>query len=1001
MLRIGAIEPTVLFVRKKDKLLQLIDVVVDNRGEPAEADLEFDFRSGRTEFHLGRIERGRQTCRISAPDLRDALSVEFVLKSGGQVRDRLAMDWKPGKHWEVYMTPIAHHDLGYTDTIEEVLRKYCRIYEDVLRFCEETEDWPEESRFRYMIEQSWSIQHFIEQSGRETHAKLERYIRAGRIEIPAFFGNEISGLCSHEELVRLMYPSFRIGRQFGARITSAAITDIPGLSWGIPTVLAGAGVKYFFAGLPFYFHWTIENDRLNQSGRNDIHTFWDESSILRPHGRPDAFYWKGPDGKKILVFYQGGYGGWSPKSCNEIMEQLPSMLGQMETSGCPFSVMRYGGYGCGDNLGPDLVVSRIVREWNSQWAYPRLVVATHTMFFEELEKQCENIRTFSGELPDTDYPVGAVSTAMETALNRVTHDRLHAAEKLASIVSMLGAGENSGPAKHDYTGENIRDAYKNMLLFDEHTWGKSYNFGTVQDWAWNEKSRYAYKAAGLAEITVAQSAGQIAGAISIARKEKHIVVFNPLSFARTDVVFLRPVPRYLTQGAFDLLDMETGQKTFLQMVELESPQSPVPHAAGRYARGQFDRRELMSSELISLVFTAENVPAMGYKTYRIVPREDGQTKANEISINGTSIENRFFRVELNPETGTVTGIYDKELNRELVDKNAPHQVNQLVTRWAETGKTESPVRAEIRRGQAVPVYGSLIVTAAGAGCPQLTQEIILYRDLKRIDFNNRILKDSTPAQEIYFAFPFAVERPDFRFEGCNSVIKPLRDQFPGSNTNYYSVQHWADVCGEWGGITFSSLDAHLMEFGGLQPCYVSQAHHGVTPPDFGAPFTSEMHRGHMYSFVLDSNFRTNFQATQQGDMLFRYSITTHRGDWRHGRAAAFGWSAANPLVPVIVNGKQKGKLPESLGFCRVDKPNVMLTAFKRAEDGKGFIARLTEMEGVKTSLKLTCPFGKLTKAYLTNLVEENESEIHVDDHGLTVSLAPFSIATVRIFYGET
>ena len=64
-------------------------------------------------------------------------------------------------------------------------------------------------------------------------------------------------------------------------------------------------------------------------------------------------------------------------------------------------------------------------------------MATNAMFFEELEKRCRDLRTFRGELPDTDYAVGAASTALETGINRMAHDRLHAAEKFATIASLL------------------------------------------------------------------------------------------------------------------------------------------------------------------------------------------------------------------------------------------------------------------------------------------------------------------------------------------------------------------------------------------------------------------------------------------------------------------------------------------------------------------------------------------------------------------------------------
>lgn len=287
--------------------------------------------------------------------------------------------------------------------------------------------------------------------------------------------------------------------------------------------------------------------------------------------------------------------------------------------------------------------------------------------------------------------------------------------------------------------------------------------------------------------------------------------------------------------------------------------------------------------------------------------------------------------------------------------------------------------------------------SSGAGCPQLIQEIILYDKIKRIDFANRILKDSTPLLEIYFAFPFKVENPSFRFEGSDSVIEPLRDQFPGSNSNYYAVQHWADVSDGNVGMTLSCIESHLLEFGGLWPCYVSQAHHGVTPPDFGREFVkqNELTKGYMYAFVLDSNFRTNFQPVQQGDMLFRYSITAHKGEQKQNLASYFGWAICNPLVPVSIDGKKQGTLGSKIGLCQLDKPNVFLLTLKKAEDGDGIIARLLETEGKEVTATLTMPHLVIKKAQQTNLVEENIAELPSTEHSVTVPVKPFGITTIR------
>jgi len=967
MLKIVKIDPTVFF-EEKNGLMQAVDVTVENTGQTVEAQLNAKACSQELNVNMGKIEQGTGTYRLYAPDIRETISVEFTLKVNDKVQDRLTMNWTPRKHWEIYMIPISHHDLGYTNTIERVLRQYCEIYEDVLRFCEETEDYPNEAKFRYMVEGSWSLQHFIQKSDKATREKLAKYIKEGRIELPALFGNQISDMCSHEELIRLMYPSFKIRREFGGKINFGSITDIPGLSWGLPTVLSGAGVKYFFAGLPNYFEW----------GRNDIHTFWDEKNILREHGKPDAFRWKGPDGSEILVYYQGSYGCWSPRSCEQVEKELPAMLNDMDNRGCPFSVMRYGGYGCGDNTGTDIIVSNLVKEWNSKWAYPKLIVSTSSMFFEKLAEQCGDVRTFVGDLPHTDYSVGAMSSAKETTINRVTHDKLHSAEKLSAMSHLL--------LNSNYPADNIRDAYDNMLLYDEHTWGMSHQVGNVQDWAWNEKSSYAYKASGLTELILSGSARNIANSIAFDEEGQHIVVFNTLSFSRTDLV---NIPNYLLEEPFEIIDTETGQKIPHQIVELDSPQSPVPYAAGRYARGQFSPHERFN-----LAFAADNVPAMGYKTYRIV--KDSSVISTNLVLTDTSIDNRFFKVSLNPETGTVESIYDKELGIELVDKDAPHQANQLITRWVKTGNEESPKIAAIRKGQNGPVYASLVVSTSGAGCPQLTQEIILYDKIKRVDFANQVLKDSTPTMEIYFAFPFKMDNPDFRFEAPESVIKPLRDQLPGTNSNYYSVQHWANVSDGKVGITFTPVDSHLVEFGGLHPCYVSQAHHGVTPPNFGADFVTEMTKGYMYSFAIDSNFRTNFQATQLGDILFRYSITTHKGDWLNGRPRDFGWAIGNPLTPVPVDGRRKGNLPKSMSLCQIDKPNILLMTLKKAEDGEGIIIRLIETEGCDTEVNLTFPNKNIENVYETNLVEENEKMLSVHGQTITTNVKAFGIRTIRL-----
>jgi len=172
---------------------------------------------------------------------------------------------------------------------------------------------------------------------------------------------------------------------------------------------------------------------------------------------------------------------------------------------------------------------------------------------------------------------------------------LLSAEKAATIASLV--------SDYAYPADKIAQACDNTLLYDEHTWGKDYPAGEAQDWGWNEKSHFAYKAAGLAQSILSDSLGGITDRIRLEERRQRIVVFNPLAFARTDIA---RVTRFAEDKPFDLVDTETGLNVQYQIVALDGPLAPVPYAPQRWARGQFEKRELSD-----LVFVAWNVPSMG------------------------------------------------------------------------------------------------------------------------------------------------------------------------------------------------------------------------------------------------------------------------------------------------------------------------------------------------------------------------------------------------------
>ena len=1076
-LQITGLRPTVFFVRRGDALRHLARAAFRNGGGgvgAGAARLLVSGPDGEERIPLGPIPHGASGQDVLLPDIRTPGTVRVALEADGKVLAERTVPWKPQRHWEVYLVQYAHHDLGYTDLPGNVLREYHGFMDRVLSCCEETEAWPEEeARFRYLCEQTWSVLDYVENRPREVVERLAHFVRNGQIEITALFGNQTLELCGHEELIRLLYPAFALKRRFGVDIGSAEHNDIPGFVWGLAGVLAGAGVRYFSPGVPLWYFG---------EGEETVHPLWDTEKAL-PLGIPAACWWEGIDGSRVMLWSDLHGREWQPVDYGEAASELPGMLAGLEDRAYPYDLVSYtlrGGHR--DNAPPTLRYAHMVREWNRRWAYPRLVNSTNRMFLERFERQYgEGLKTLRGDVPGTDYPVAATCTPRETAVDRRTHDRLAAAETFATLARLH--------ARHDYPREILDDAYRETFYYDLHCWGMSDPGGPAQDAHWSEKAVRAYRAAALAHDVLFKATNRLADRIALPEEGYYAVLFNHLSFERSSPVRLplhpwspcsAPMfwqeaegtadtawPRYVTGRAagrrpidppaslfeepFEIVDAATGTSVPYQLSTVTDPRAPLPWAAERVALGA----ALDAKHVRDVVFVAEALPSVGYKTYRVspckkrpkFPVEHSLLDGGAGSVRGA--ENRFFELRLDPEDGSIQSLYDKELERELVDGEAPHGFGRLVVRASDAAEGEQARFVSADVAEDGPVFTTFRVQSEASCCPRIEEAMTLYHGWKRIDVSVRVLRDSTPMREVYVAFPFHVEEPRFRFEGPCSVVEPITDQWPGSCTDSYGAHHWVDVSnGEWG-ITWTALDAPMVMLGGLRPGYVSGAHHGVRGPGYGHPFLTEgeLARGHIYSLISYNNFRTNFINAHPGEYLMSYSFCSHGGDWRGGgarvgdRGAAgngqagtdgggagrsrgavrSGWSAANPPEPVWLKGPNAARgpggpktprepaprgagsapLPVEASFCSVDAPNVLALAFKQAEVGRGVILRLMEIEGRETEAVVTLPHAAIARVVETNLVEEDREVLAADAvagdaHSVRVRLVPHSIKTLRL-----
>ena len=76
-------------------------------------------------------------------------------------------------------------------------------------------------------------------------------------------------------------------------------------------------------------------------------------------------------------------------------------------------------------------------------------------------------------------------------------------------------------------------------------------------------------------------------------------------------------------------------------------------------------------------------------------------------------------------------------------------------------------------------------------------------------------------------------------------------------------------------------------------------------------------------------------------------------------------------------------------------PNIIIETIKQAEDGNGIIVRLYESQRKRGQVQVK--FGvAVDSAWTTNLLEENESALSVDQDSIILNLKPYQIATLRV-----
>ena len=511
----------------------------------------------------------------------------------------------------------------------------------------------------------------------------------------------------------------------------------------------------------------------------------------------------------------------------------------------------------------------------------------------------------------------------------------------------------------DYDSALFDIGWDQILQIDEHTgpggcWSEYWTQEEVD--AANEQYRqYALEALNAINVTLASGIDNLLGAATLASSDS-IIVYNPLSWNRTDLARVPVTPELLSEN-FTLYDSVSGL--------------PVTYQKDAATTG--------------ILFIARDVPAIGFKRY-LIEYSEPAPPTTSLVIGSRSLENEFFQVTLD-DWGYVTNIYDKTASREMIDSADAFDFNRMIQgtnlQWFFGTNDIVPdplILPEISASMIGPVAAAFRVIREEH--PHAGAEVIIYDGLSRIDIvdtpdRDDMLYASLADNSRYYGvtFPFNLTNAELRIDTAAGWCNLRTDMIEGSYKAAFCIQNGLDLSEANYGVTFATPDVYVHAVGGFQ-------NHGAYPPANPTVVSTFIRYGDEADIIGPDPGYVDDEPGAPPQWDIRYSLRPHNRGFAPVAESRFGWEVCSPLQTKMAPAAGGGIFTESsLSFFSVDPANVIITSIKKADFGDGLIVKLQEIAGTETTAVTLA--SDIVPFYRVQPVTPLE-----DDYGIPLLLAP-------------
>ena len=821
----------------------------------------------------------------------------------------------------LYAVGYGHLDDQWNWTIQETINTFIpdSLHQNFAHFAN-----PNYTNYTFSFEGALRYQ-LIKEYYPADFLTLSNYIQQGRWHVA---GSMITpsdvNIPSPEALIRhMLYANTYWTQTFGRAPVDVLLPDAFGFGYALPTIAAHCGVKGFSS---------------TRAGPG--------TGISIPF--QNIGRWLGPDGQSMItVVDPGAYSQPVTGNLANDSYRYDRVNNTFAESGLYLDYMYFGNVGDQGGGPSDSTVSNVCLSARTTNGLINVISAPSDQMYRNLTPaQANQLRSYQGELVAQTLGTGGYTAHGELKkYNRQCEQQAGAAEAASVMADWLAGGGS-------YPQERLQNAWQRFLWHDMYDDLTGVSIPEAYTFTWND---YLLSLGDFA-IEETRGVGVLANALNTTAVGVPLVVFNPLSIRRDDLVEAMATFSNGVPAAVRVFDPAGNE---------------VPSQMGTPA-----------GNTLPVTFLA-NVPAMGMAVYDLRPAATPSTLNTGLSVSTSQIQNSRYLVQWNAN-GDVLSILDKVNNRQLL--SAPirwdflYDLSTGFSAWeiqynnisaSPTSYLSGPPNIQVL--ESGPARVSVAITRQNAGSTFIERIRLAAGGAgDRVEWDVSV-NWKTRQTLLKMEFPLSVSNSMATFDLGMGTI-----QRPNATPNLYEVpaQQWADLT--------SSNNAYGVTI-------MSDCKYG-----WDKPSDNRLRLTIFHTPEIGSSFP--YQATDSfGTHRMLLALMGHTNDWRGGGSS---WVAARLNQPLqafqtLPHAPMSSAFSNTFSFLACNNPNVMVKATKKAENSNEIIVRLQELAGQFQTAQLTCA-APIVAARQVSGTESPIATLTPVNGALTISLGAYVPKTLAL-----